>query len=77
MATTRHSPAAPIPSSVTTALARLYLVQAEGGKRRRDFLDEVRSAGYDVSKRSFDRHIEAVSAGGTESSPSKTSEKKQ
>ena len=75
MTATRQYPAATIPGSVKTAFARLYLVQAEGGKRRRDFLDEVRSAGYDVSKRSFDRHLEAVSAGGTGFSASKLSGK--
>ena len=44
--------------------------------RDSDFLDEVRSAGYDISKRSFNRYIEMVSAGGTGFSPSKMSGKK-
>jgi len=73
---TNKYPAATIPSSVKTAFARLYLVQSESGKRRRDFLDEVRYAGYDISKRSFNRYIEMVSAGGTGFSPSKMSGKK-
>ncbi len=76
MSSTNKYPAAMIPSSVKTAFARLYLVQAESGKRRGDFLDEAKSAGYNISKRSFNRHIERVSAGGTGFSPSKTSGKK-
>ena len=76
MISTNKYPAATIPSSVKTAFARLYLVQAEDGKRRRDFLDEVSAAGYAISKRSFNRHVEMVNAGGTGFSPSKITGKK-
>ena len=76
MISTNKYPATTIPNSVKTAFARLYLVQAENGKRRRDFFDEVSAAGYDISKRSFNRHIEMVNVGGTGFSSSKMSGKK-
>lgn len=46
----RSYPAAKIPDDVKTFIARLYVIQREQGKIRKDFVNEVSRAGYDLSE---------------------------
>ena len=65
--------AASVPAEVKTFAASLYLMQEGRGLKRKDFLANVHSAGYPISARSFDRHIEAVRTRGSALSPGKLS----
>ena len=58
----RQYPAAKIPDNSKTLFARLYQVQHAAGKTRKEFVDDMRSAGYDVSERQLDRWVTRVNA---------------
>jgi len=57
--------AADIADTTKTALAQLYLAQRAQGKRRRDFLADLKAAHLVVSKSSFNNWVARVDAGGT------------
>jgi hypothetical protein len=54
-----------ISEDVKTFAVKLFLEQAKKGKTRKIFVDEIRSAGYEVSLRSFDRYIMSVASSGS------------
>ncbi|MEI7457703.1 MAG: hypothetical protein WCK93_13385 [Nitrosomonadales bacterium] len=63
MSQKRQYPAAMILDDIKTSFARLYQVQHAAGKTRKEFVDDMRSAGYDVSERQLDRWVARINAG--------------
>jgi len=54
--------AAKILDDSKTSFARLYKVQHSAGKTRKEFVDDMRSAGYNVSERQLDRWVARINA---------------
>jgi hypothetical protein len=54
--------AAKILDDSKTSFARLYKVQHSAGKTRKEFVDDMRSAGYNVSERQMDRWVARINA---------------